>query len=274
MGNDKQKAVILKAILIVFVLATAGAYVYFSGIIKVKNVYTGANEKNNLANILPNSQHKFILCIQKEQTCSETLCEATNGDYKKKCTNENTDCCPGLTCEFNDDKGKPYCIKKPSTCGNQICDAGETGANCRQDCCAKEGEVINIRETKRCCEGLVANPNCIGCAQDEWTCRKTYCGNGYCESSKGETAAICPIDCGLTGTCAKEGEVAGWISADEQLHGYYRGCCEGLMQLIDNGYDSRCNERRTWSVTLCVKNCGDGQCTKGENKCNCPQDCK
>jgi hypothetical protein len=198
----------------------------------------------------------------------------TSGPLKEGQVCDIAECDAGLTCEFNDDKGYSYCIKKLSTCGNGSCDTGETGANCKQDCCAKKGETIDISGIKRCCEELVANPDCIGCAKNSWTCWDFFCGNGLCESSRGETVILCPLDCGWSGTCAKEGEMAKWMTANKDGSGYFRDCCAGLMQLADHGYDSKCNERRSWYVNLCVKKCGDGQCTKGENKCNCPQDCK
>lgn len=85
----------------------------------------------------------------------------------------------------------------------------------------------------------------------------------------------CPYDrdciCGAIPTavpCTPEG----------QSMAVYPGnsCCPGLEAISTAQPDNNgnCPEYPPLGASICVKNCGDGQCTLGENKCNCPEDCQ
>ncbi len=52
-------------------------------------------------------------------------------------------------------------------------------------------------------------------------------------------------------------------------------CCSGLEAISPNQPDANgnCPDYPLLGASVCVKDCGDGQCTSGENKCNCPEDC-
>jgi hypothetical protein len=75
-----------------------------------------------------------------------------------------------------------------ATCGNGICEAGETPQNCSIDC-------VNI---PTCGNGICeSGENTQNCSID---CRfPPTCGNGICES--GESPSNCSIDCGGNPTC-------------------------------------------------------------------------
>lgn len=68
----------------------------------------------------------------------------------------------------------------PPTCGNGICEEGETPENCPQDCGPICGDgICDPGEEDTCPEDCVIGP---------------VCGNGFCE--EGETPETCPEDCG------------------------------------------------------------------------------
>jgi len=52
-------------------------------------------------------------------------------------------------------------------------------------------------------------------------------------------------------------------------------CCSSLETISTAHPDDsdNCPDYIPLGANMCVKDCGDGQCTLGENKCNCPEDC-
>ena len=81
--------------------------------------------------------------------------------------------------------------------------------------------------------------------------------------------------------CVGEGgaigyEVTALGSNDWERTGKYLKCCDGLVQI---DYATRpntngvCTSVHGWLGSTCTR-CGDGICGSGENKCNCPHDCK
>lgn len=70
-----------------------------------------------------------------------------------------------------------------SICGNNMCETGESSANCCQDCGA------------HCGDGMCQT----NCGESEWSCPgdcgSNPCGNGICEVYLGECASTCPLDC-------------------------------------------------------------------------------
>lgn len=69
--------------------------------------------------------------------------------------------------------------------------------------------------------------------------------------------------------CAKEGEINSLSAAQGG------GCCSGLTSVSPADiFDSVCNIIGSQQhIEACVR-CGNEVCGKGENKCNCPADCK
>ncbi len=67
-------------------------------------------------------------------------------------------------------------------------------------------------------------------------------------------------------TCVKEGE--------DILRQGSQSCCAGLSQISRvSAYDATCNILGADPFDVCTY-CSNGTCGKGENKCNCPQDCE
>jgi len=138
--------------------------------------------------------------------------------------------------------------------------------------CGQEGETVPVYPGYKCCPGLepisTAHPDGNGNCPDyiplgASMCVKD-CGDGQC--TLGENKCNCAEDCGPT-SCIKEGEVG--VEANNDF------CCSGL-ESIGNAQPEPENLglcRLAMGRFVCVKDCGDGQCTLGENKCNCPEDC-
>jgi len=138
--------------------------------------------------------------------------------------------------------------------------------------CVLEGQTMPVYPGYQCCLGLEAispnkpdaNGNCpdyplLGAS----VCVKD-CGDGQC--TLGENKCNCLEDCGPT-SCIKEGEVG--VEANSDF------CCPGLESISDAQPEPEnpglC--RLATGRFVCVKDCGNGQCTFGENKCNCSEDC-
>ncbi|MCU0653086.1 MAG: hypothetical protein MUD10_02395 [Candidatus Pacebacteria bacterium] len=159
-------------------------------------------------------------------------------------------CCTGLA-EINycNDSGEcknaSICTAK---CGNGACDYRENKYNCPKDCsgaaCAKESEVINIGDTKKCCDGLITYSPCTSeqdCIADSWTCKRP------------------------ANTCVAEGKnVVAYPGSPT--------CCSGLSAISIQTVSSAGTCSAPASGAVCAK-CGNGICGNGENKCNCPKDC-
>lgn len=140
--------------------------------------------------------------------------------------------------------------------------------------CAKDGEVIYpnndefTNKPRKCCYGLSANHAIKNCDSDgncanDGTQICANCGNGVCGA--GENAFNCSQDCK---SCARQGDF-------KYKGNYYGGadleCCFGLKEVALAKSDrGQCVPNL--SKTICIV-CGDGICGKGEDNCNCPQDC-
>ncbi|MFA6376068.1 MAG: S26 family signal peptidase [Candidatus Paceibacterota bacterium] len=185
----------------------------------------------------------------------------------------NNCCCVGTpetyACGVN---GDATCVK-PS-CGNGVCNTGETAANCEADCkiaenCTKEGETIKWGEagTLKCCAGLTSVIDCLsatGCSKSANNIC-VNCGNGKCGT--GENNYNCAKDCGNAAGCAKENEV---------FRGDSKQCCAGLEKTESN-IGVACQVGKpcdTMPNYVCQKPaCGNGRCEAIENNSNCPLDC-
>ncbi|GAB4293541.1 MAG: hypothetical protein Kow0090_07900 [Myxococcota bacterium] len=80
--------------------------------------------------------------------------------------------------------------------------------------------------------------------------------------------------------CVEEGGI--FYVFKEELSDERRACCNGLepiekMALVvtGKGRDAvKTCQKPAEEAYVCVRHCGDGECTKGENICNCRGDCE
>jgi len=155
--------------------------------------------------------------------------------------------------------------------------------------CVKEGETAKANENTTCCEGLglfqnyeldygpfvdyegketyKQEPDCVvldESVDNHHVC--INCGNGACGT--GENKCNCPQDCDVKG-CVGEGSTLFPNDGNK--------CCAGLRaegnyELQESG-ECKPIQGQLGQQLICVK-CRDNICGKGENGCNCPQDCK
>ena len=132
----------------------------------------------------------------------------------------------------------PQVVTIPSTCGNLICDAGETYASCPTDChCGNN--ICGAGETY------------TNCPAD---CK---CGNGVCNT--GETYASCPADCHCGNNICGTGET-------------YTNCptdCKCGNGVCNTGETSTSCPGDCPAATAC----GNCVCGVGETSSSCQQDC-
>jgi hypothetical protein len=95
------------------------------------------------------------------------------------------------------------------------------------------------------------------------------CGNGKCET--GENGTSCAEDCKPAG-CLGEGES---FNATGKKPEELKECCEGLVKINKIHYEPSAIPECKFPKCECYvcTRCGDGICGKGENFCNCSEDC-
>jgi hypothetical protein len=123
-------------------------------------------------------------------------------------------------------------------------------AGCRESC----------GDDQDCQEGLLCG---TPCPPGQVCLEELFCYNPTCPYDQDCTCGGTPT----TIPCTPEGQTMTVYPGYE--------CCPGLEAISPNKPDANgdCPEYPLLGASVCVKDCGDGQCTLGENKCNCPEDC-
>lgn|GEM_PF-5766622 len=124
--------------------------------------------------------------------------------------------------------------------------------------CLKAGEFGNYNDRNQpCCSGLEKLPS-PNSKNGYYVCAN--CGDGQC--GDGESIDNCSRDC--PNNCIAEGQQGNLFEKQD--------CCDGLKQLACSTRNPPCSAV-TNGCFVCG-NCGDNHCGIGENKCNCPEDCR
>jgi hypothetical protein len=138
-------------------------------------------------------------------------------------------------------------------------------------CIAEGGSIPVIFNPPSCCSGLtLIKPMSSNLVGSSGICT-SKCGNGICDSST-ETNYNCPKDC-LT-TCTENGKTV-YMSS---IFGPTQCCSKNAgikpSAVLSGDY---CVAPSDGSLGTCIDNwwqtCGDGICSKDEDKCNCSKDC-
>jgi hypothetical protein len=131
---------------------------------------------------------------------------------------------------------------------------------------------ISILEASDDCTSLASN-KCLSDKSDNYFSIAISCKDSLdCPSQMKCENSIC-FDVG----CIEEGEFGPSAGINPEWLGHLpTKCCEGLISVSYSGlYDENCNLTQiVGAPSMACTKCGDGQCGKGETKCNCPQDCK
>lgn len=130
------------------------------------------------------------------------------------------------------------CGACPASCGDSVCGDGEDCLSCPGDCGACPASCGN----KKCEPAL--GESCKGCPTDCGVCPAT-CGNGKCDGGAGESCQVCPSDCGSCPAFCGD------------------GACNGADTCTTCPLD----------CGVCPGGCGDGTCNGNETCTSCSADC-
>jgi len=114
---------------------------------------------------------------------------------------------------------------------------------------------------------IIAGVILSGCTQQPKACiaEAKICPDGTSVGRSGPNCEFAP--CPAAKNCTPEGESYAVVPEAKP-------CCEGLTVIGCDKPDASGNcPPACAGASYCTK-CGDGICGKGENKCNCPQDCE
>lgn len=206
---------------------------------------------------------------------------AQAGEYVHPWDPSEPTCCAGLEAvtpmELDDAGlcqaliGGAVCV----ACGDGACGPGENECVCPEDCatdCVPLGGYVWPWDPNAdvCCAGLVATV--IGeydaatglCAVMDGALQCLPCGDGRCEES--ENPCSCPEDCTNADCIPAGGYVFPWDPS-------YGVCCPGLQAASVYQIDAAGVCQPLVGGAICI-GCGDGACGAGEDRCNCPTDCR
>ncbi|WP_119067488.1 hypothetical protein [Aggregatilinea lenta] len=98
------------------------------------------------------------------------------------------------------DLGESDC---PSTCGNDVCEYGETASSCAQDCGASSSALLStgtgclVDDSQQCYESIDCYPNCSECRSwlNSFGCITCECGEPDSAANDTDTTAAAGMGC-------------------------------------------------------------------------------
>ena len=179
----------------------------------------------------------FVDDCDDGNSCTKDSCDATNG----KCI--NTLKCDGTTCSIS---SVDYCSSCAS-CGNGVCDCGESLSTCQQDCCDDNKTVSSY------CNGItLVNQTECGNLQ-EFTCNDnnpdTYdtcsCATGTCQCVYSDYSTNCN-DIGGEPCDSPDDCFSGWCCDGTKMRIESYICSEGKCVLSSSGNEFDCSSLNGW----------------------------
>ena len=163
-----------------------------------------------------------VTAIDSSGEQSERVLEASVGPARKKSTSTSTD--TPSTASF--------------TCGNSICEGGESYLNCENDC--ETSKTVGTSPADGACEPGESVEN----APKDCTTIDPNCGNGVCDSD--ETRFTCYADC--------QEESSDDSCSGNSDCGYKQRCRSGKCQSVQCTTDSQCGYNKRCSDYVCRTN--------------------
>jgi MYXO-CTERM domain-containing protein len=164
--------------------------------------------------------------------CGDGTCQEFFGEATTNCVSDCGSACGDGVC--NGPESPTSCPEDCGTCGNGVCDPGETAVTCSMDGCPPLcGDGVCNGQENSDPFSYLENPN--SCLVD------CSCGNGTCDAAYGETITSCRADC-----ASKCGD----------------GMCEAIF-----------GETTATCVQDCGSECRDGVCNGDEDSSTCEEDC-
>jgi len=186
--------------------------------------------------------HQFKVSVEDSsgKTMDNILAEADVGPY------------PETTSVYDTESTENAPPSSLFTCGNAVCEGGESYQSCSSDCVP--GSIIGTNPGNGACEPGEDADN----APNDCTVINPQCGNTVCDS--GEDRFNCYYDCPND---EEDGESGSSCSTNSDC-GYKQRCRSGTCETVECTSDSNCAGCRRCSDNQCVS-CGYG----AEGYCTC-----